>query len=135
MMSPPFLVIRPGQAFWIERHPPRDATATLRAFADGCYARTRWYDSAGGVWPVIDAQLKQRPSFFDRALQRPVAVELSFGPREDADVAEALMRLREVLRSDNAFCDDFRMPAPDISAEFERAHTMADLIAVASRLE
>ena len=135
MMSPPFLVIRPARAFWIERRPPLNATATPHAFADGCYSRTRWYDSAGGAWTVTSARVKRRPSLFDRALQRPVAVELDFGPREEADVAEALTRLREVLRNDNEFCDDFRMSIADISAQFESAHTPADLIAVASRLK
>jgi hypothetical protein len=135
MMNPPFLVIRPGKAFWVETRPPQDATATLRAFADGCYVGTWWYDSTAGAWTVVEAKLKKRPSLLDRGLQRPVAVELRFGPRLEGDLAEALARIGEVLRSDNEFCDDFKTPAVEVLAQFESARTTADLAAVASRLE
>lgn len=134
-MKPPFLVIRPGKAFWVETRPPQNATATLGAFADGCYSGTQWYDSTGGVWTVVEATLKKRPSLFDRALERPVAVELRFGPRAEGDLAEALARIHEVLRSDNEFCDDLKTPAADIWNRFESARTTAELVAVASRLE
>lgn len=135
LMTPPFLVIRPGKAFWVEIRPPQDATATLQAFADGCYSGTSWYDSTGGVWTVVEARLKEHPSLLDRALQRPVAVELCFGPRAEGDVAEALTRIGEVLRSDNEFCDALKTPAAQIWAQFERARTTADLIALTSHLE
>ena len=135
MINPPFLVIRPGKAFWVESGPPQDAIATLRAFADGCYSGTWWYDSTGGVWTVVEATLKKRASLLDRGLQRPVAVELRFGPRAAGDLAEALARIREVLRSDNEFCDDFKTPAEEIWAQFESARTTADLVAISSRLE
>lgn len=134
-MNPPFLVIRPGKAFWVETRPPQHATATLRAFADGCYSSTWWYDSTGGVWSVVEAKLKEHPSLLDRALQRPVAVELRFGPRAEGDLAEALARISEVLSSDNEFCDDFKTPAAEIRTQFEGARTTADLVTVASRLE
>jgi hypothetical protein len=134
-MKPPFLVIRPGKAFWVEPRPPEDATAILRAFADGCYLGTWWYDSSGGVWTVVEAKLKNRPSLLDRALQRAVAVELRFGPRAEADVAEALARIDEVLRSDNDFCDDLDTPAVEIRTQFARVRTTPELVAAASRLK
>ena len=134
-MTPPFLVVRPGQAFWVEKHLPQDATATPGAFADGCYSGTWWYDSAGGVWAVVDAKWKARPSRLDRWLERPVAVELRFGPRAEGDLEEALVRLGEVLRSENIFCDDFKAPPVEILARFRKARTTADLAAVATRLE
>jgi len=133
-MNPPFLVVRPGKAFWVETRPPQDATATLRAFADGCYSGTWWYDSSGGVWTVVEAKLRKRPSILDRGLQRPVAVELCFGPRADADLPEALARLSGIL-SDDEFCDSLKTPAVEVWAQFESARTTADLLAVASRLE
>jgi hypothetical protein len=134
-MTPPFLVIRPGQAFWVETHRPQDARATLRAFADGCYSGTWWYDSTGGVWTVAEARLKNRPSLFDRALQRFVGVDLVFGPRTDGDLAEALNRIGEVLGSDNEFCDELKMPPLEIRTLFERARTTAELVAAASFIE
>ena len=134
-MTPPFLVIRPSKAFWVEIRSPHDATATVQAFADGCYSGTAWYDSTGGVWTVVEAHLKMRPSLLDRALQRRVAVELSFGPRAEGDVTDALTRIGDVLRSDNEFCDKLKTPVAQIWAQFERARTTADLIALASRLE
>jgi len=134
-MNPPVLVIRPGKAFWVETRPPQAATATPRAFADGCYSDTWWYDSAGGVWAVVGAKLRKRPSLLDRVLERPVGVELLLEARGKGDLAEALDRIRAVLRSDNEFCDDFKTPLSDIQAQFEKARTTADLVAVASRLE
>ena len=134
MKNPPFLVIRPGKAFWVETRPPHDATATLRAFADGCYSGTWWYDSSGGVWTVVEAKLQNRPSILDRGLQRPVAVELRFGPRAAGDMAEALARLSEIL-SDDEFCDSLKTPAVEVWAQFQSARTTADLLAVAGRLE
>ena len=134
-MNPPFLVIRPGQAFWVENRPPHHATATLAAFHDGCYSGTKWYDSTGGVWTVVKASLKNRPSLLDRWLQRAVAVELRFGPREEGDLAEALHRIGDVVRSGNEFCDSLKTPAEQILTQFESARTTAELARVASRLE
>jgi hypothetical protein len=134
-MNPPFLVIRPGQAFWVETQRPQDARATLSAFADGCYAGTWWYDATGGVWTVADARLKKPPSLLDRVLQRSVGVELAFGPRAEGDLAEALNRIGEVLRSDNGFCDELKIPLLEVRALFERARTTAELAAVARRIE
>ena len=51
----------------------------------------------------METKLKRRPSRLDRGLHRPVAVELSLGPR--ADLAGALTRIGEVLSSDNEFCE------------------------------
>jgi hypothetical protein len=134
-MSPPFLVIRPGQAFWVEAHAPQDATATPGAFADGCYDGTWWYDATGGVWTVVEATLKVPPSLLERGLQRPVAVDLRFGSRAEADLPEALARLRDVLTSDNGFCDALKMPAARMQAEFERARATSELASIASRFE
>jgi hypothetical protein len=134
-MNPPFLVIRPGKAFWVETRLPQDAVATPRAFADGCYSGTWWYDSTGGVWTVVAANWKKRPSLLDHGLQRSVPVELRFGPRANGDLAEALARIREVLSSDNEFCDGFKTPAAELRSQFERARTTADLAALASSIE
>jgi hypothetical protein len=133
-MRPPFLVIRPGKAFWVESRPPQDARATPGAFAEGCYVDTRWYDATGGVWRVVGATLRTAPSLLDRALQRPVSVALRFAPRQEGNVADARTQLSEVLRSDNEFCDSLKNPAADIRAKFDSARTIADLLAVASRL-
>jgi hypothetical protein len=134
-MNPPFLVIRPGKAFWVEPRHPQDARATLGAFAEGCYADTRWYDAIGGVWTVVEATLRNAPSLLDRALQRPVPVALRFGPRGEGDLTGALMQLHEVLQSDNDFCESLPNPAEEIRAQFDRARTMAELVDVASRLK
>jgi hypothetical protein len=44
----------PGKAFWVETHGPQEAVATLRAFTDGGYSGTWWYDSTGRVWTVVE---------------------------------------------------------------------------------
>jgi hypothetical protein len=87
------------------------------------------------LWTVVEARLKKRPSLLDRGLQRPVAMELPFGPRAAGDLAEALTRIGEVLGSDNEFCDELKTPAVEVRAQFECARTTADPVAVANRLE
>ena len=134
-MNAPFLVIRPGKAFWVEHRAPQSARATPGAFAEGCYADTRWYDATGGVWSVVEATLREAPSLLDRALQRPVPVVLRFGPRGEGDVADALTQLHEVLRDDNEFCESLKSSAAEVRAQFGRARTIAELMDVASRLE
>ena len=92
----------------------------------------------GGQWPVVEARLKTRPSFLDRVMPgRRVPVELRIGPRAEVDMADALRRIREVLNSDNEFCEylNSRTPVTEVLAQFEGARTTADLIAVANRLE
>lgn len=79
--------------------------------------------------------MKKRPSLLDRGLQRPVGVELRFGPRAEGDLAEALIRIGEVLRSDNGFCDELKTPAIQVLAQFESSRTTADLVAIAGCLE
>ena len=133
-MNPPFLVIQPGKAFWVEHGRPQDARATPCAFAEGCYAGTRWYDATGGVWSVVEATLRNAPSLLHRALQRPVPVVLRFGPRGEADVTDALGELDEVLGSDSEFCDSLNSSAAEVRAQFGHARTIAELIATASRL-
>ena len=63
--------------------------------------------------------MTKRPSLLDRVFQRPVAVKLRFGPRAEGDLAEALTRIGEVLRSDNEFCDDLKTPAAQVWTQFE----------------
>jgi hypothetical protein len=138
MLNPPYLVVRPGQSFWVETRSPEDCTATLQAFQDGCYTGAWCYDAMGGQWPVVEARLKTRPSFLDRVMPgRRVPVELRIGPRAEVDMADALRRIREVLNSDNEFCEylNSRTPVTEVLAQFEGARTTADLIAVANRLE
>ena len=134
-MNPPFLVIRPGKAFWVELRHPQDARATPGAFAEGCYTGTRWYDATGGVWSVLEATLRGAPSLLDRALERPVPVILRFGSRGEGDLTGALMQLHEVLQSDNEFCESLPNPAEEIRAQFDRARTIAELVDVAHRLK
>ena len=133
-MQPPFLVIRPGVSFWVETDPPYDCTATLQAFEDGCFSETLWYDTKGGEWTVVDAKLKSRPSHLDRAMPwRRVAVALRFGPRAEADVGKVLSRIRQVLDTDNEFCEYLKAPVTDVWAQLSKARTAADLIALARR--
>ena len=131
-MKPPFLVIRPGKAFWVERGAQQDARATPGAFAEGCYCDTWWYDATGGVWSVVEAALRKAPSLLDRALQRPVSVVFRFGARGEGNLAAALAQLHEVLRS-GEFCESLKSSAAEVRAQFDRVRTTAELVDVASR--
>jgi hypothetical protein len=118
----------------VETCTPQDCAATLQALREGCYSGAWCYDSTGGEWPVIEATLKKHPSLLERALPwRRVAVELHLGPRAEADLAEVLSRIGEVLRSENDFCERLKTPTAEIPAQFNHARTTADLIAIASR--
>ena len=82
---------------------------------------------------IEDASVLSRPG----DARATVPVELRIGPRAEVDIADALRRIREVLNSDNEFCEylNSRTPVTEVLAQFEGARTTADLIAVANRLE
>ena len=133
-LRPPFLIVRQGQSFWVEAHAPEHCSATLQAFRDGCYSGAWCYDATGGEWPIINATLKERPTLLQRSFPwKRVAVELHLGLRVEADLAAAISRIAEVLRSDNEFCQGLRTPPAEVLRQFESARTTADLIQIARR--
>ncbi len=53
-LSPPsYLLIRTGMAFWIERRPLADWTATARALPEGCFGATGLFDTKGRLWQIV----------------------------------------------------------------------------------
>jgi hypothetical protein len=133
-LTSPFLVVRPGEAFWVESCQPDDCSATLQAFRDGSFTGAWCYDATGGEWPIRDACLKRRPSLFDRAFPwKRVPVKLRVGPRAEIDLSTVIARIADVLRSGNAFCEDLRTPPSQILRQFERVRTPADVIDLARR--
>jgi hypothetical protein len=133
-MNPPFLVIRPMHAFGVESRLPENCTATLQAFQSGCFSETLWYDTIGGEWSVVDATLRHPPSALDRLRPwKELAVVLRFGPRVDADLRKVLDSIRDVLQTDNEFCEYLNVPAPDLWARLRKAPTVAEVIAIVDR--
>ena len=131
---PPFLVVRPGEAFWVETCQPDECSATLQAFRDGCFAGASCYDVTGGEWPIRDAILKRRPSLLDRALPwKRLPVILHLGPRVEVDLLTVISRIGDILRSSNEFCEHLRTPPSEMLKQFERARTPADVLEVARR--
>ncbi|MGB2715561.1 MAG: hypothetical protein WBC51_15370 [Vicinamibacterales bacterium] len=97
-------------------------------------SETLWYDTADGEWSVVDATLRQPPSTLDRLLPwKELAVVLRFGPRVDADLRKVLDSLRDVLHTDNEFCEYLNVPAADLWARLRNAPTVADVIAIVNR--
>jgi hypothetical protein len=134
--KPPFLVIRPGLAFWVETRAPERTGATLQALRDGCFRDAWCFDSSGGGWPILEATLKQRPSFIHQVLPwKRLAVELRLGSRMDMDLEAVVSQLAVILRSDNDFCESLRTPPAEVLARFQRALTPVDLITIASEYE
>lgn len=130
--EPPVLVVRMGQSFWIEARAAGDCAATLQAFREGCFRDAWCYDSTGGGWPILEARLKQRPSFLHRLMPwRQVAVELHLGSRIHADPADVFSRLATILRSGNEFCDSLRTPPHELLPRLQNARDLAVIIQVA----
>ena len=130
--EPPFLIVRKGQSFWVETRAVDDCSATLQAFHEGCFGDAWCYDSTGGAWPILEARLKQPPSFVHRVLPwKRVAVELHLGARVNADLPRLVSELATVLRSGNEFCESLPAPPAEILARFERARAPAEIIHIA----
>src|SRR5262245_34449283 len=120
--KPPFLIIRERMSFWVQRSTAHEASATLHAFDEGCFREAFCYDATGGLWRIVDATLRTRPSFLQRWLPwRRVPVHLHFGPRTETTIAEMVSRLDEVLRSENEFCEYLGAPAEELLQEFQSA--------------
>ena len=133
-MNPPFLVIRPKHAFWVESRLPKNCTSTLQAFESGCFSETLWYDTTGGEWKVVEAKLGHPSSTRDRLVPwKKLAVVLRFAPRLDADLRKVLDSLRDVLHTGNEFCEYLNVPAPELWAQLRTASNVADVIAIVNR--
>jgi hypothetical protein len=134
--EPPFLVVRTGRAFWVETGTPEHIVATLQGFREGCFREAWFFDSTGGGWPILEATLKQRPSFIHQVLPwKRLAVELRLGSRMDMDLEAVVSQLAVILRSDNDFCESLRTPPAEVLARFQRARTPVDLITIASEYD
>jgi hypothetical protein len=130
--EPPFLVIREGKSFWVESRPLNECSATLQAFREGCFRDACCYDATGGVWPILSAQLKERPSLAQRLLPwRRVAVQLRIGARSEADLKALLSQLAVVLQSEGEFCESLAVPPNQILQRLETARTPSDAIRIA----
>lgn len=135
-MKPPFLIVREGTSFWVETGSAEGCSATLQAVREGCFREAWCYDASGGVWPIVEATLKQRPTFAQRLLPwKRLAVDLRLGPRTETDVAIVVSHLARILRSDSGFCESLQAPAADVLRDFESARTPADLIRIARKYE
>lgn len=130
--QPPLLVIRENQSFWVEQMPVNEWSATLQAFREGCFRGVVCYDVTGGLWPIVSAVLKKRPSLAQRLLPwRRVQVEIHFGTRSQADLKDIVSRLAVVLGSESKFNEFLAASLTDILHRFEGAHSPSDVIHIA----
>ena len=131
--EPPFLVIREGKSFWVEKRPVNECSATPQAFQEGCFRDACCYDATGGVWPIVGAELKERLSVAQRLLPwRRVRVEIQLGARCDVDLGNVLSKLALVLRSQSEFTSSLISPPSELLRRFEAARKPSDVIQVAS---
>jgi hypothetical protein len=134
--EPPFLIVRKGLSFWVETRAVDNCSATLQAFREGCFRDAWCYDSTGGGWAILDATLKQPPSFAQRVLPwKRVAVELHLGSRVTTDPATVASELATVFRSGNEFCDHLPEAPAEVLRRIEAATSMAELIQIAHRYD
>jgi len=134
--KPPFLMIRGGQSFWIQRRQAREASATLQAFEEGCFRNAYCYDATGGLWPVVNATLIESSSLLHRSIPwTQVPVELHLGPRTEAPLEEVVLLLAAVLRVKNEFTELLRPSAADILKRFQNAVSPSQIIQIALACE
>ena len=128
----PYLVIRRGIAFWLERDPPADCSARLQAFRAGCYRDAFCFDATGGLWPIQEARLQRPLSWLERiAVTRWVPIVLTLGPRRQASVQEIVSALAHVLRGESEFCELLPEPPDTLLRRFEIARSPQEIIRIA----
>jgi len=135
---PPFLVLRPGIAFWVQDKPVEAAAATPQALAEGCYDGAACYDSTGGAWDILAAAYREpQPARWRQWLLRwqrhPVALRL--GPRREVAPRDLLRALEDVLESGGAFAESLDQPAATLHARLRGARDSAELIALAATID
>jgi hypothetical protein len=117
---------------WSRSRRSSSSAATLQAFREGCFQHAACYDSTGGLWPIVEAVLTQRPSLAQRLLPwRTIRVEARLGSRSEVGLADIVSRLAEVLDARGAFIDTLRLPAQAVLRRLERAQTPSDVIRIA----
>ena len=130
--SPPCLMIRDNQAFWIHRDDPRLALATRQAFEDGCFENAWCYDASGGLWPIVGAKEEQPPSRSGRVLPwQKLRVSLALGPRTESALSDIIARLARILRPDNEFVEFSRTSAAEIASRLRLARSPEEVIQIA----
>ena len=131
VVTPPFLVLRPTHAFWIEDEPPTRWSATTWAAEQEYFRDARCFDLLGNSWPILGAELASQPSPWDRLRPwRRLTVTVSFGPLEKATLAQLVAGLTPVLRVDNDFCDYLKATPEEIRRRLEEATNLPDAFAI-----
>jgi hypothetical protein len=129
--EPPFLVIRPGVAFWIERAPHSRVRATLQAYRDGCYDGADFIDGRGGAWPVVSASLREAPPPLAWATPaKLMRVKVRLGPRQDVQLGLVVSRLSRIVLSGSEFCDHIRIPPDSLVTLLEECASISEVIGV-----
>ena len=133
MPPPPYLVIRDGVSFWVESRPLHQWSVTLHAFNQGCFQGACCYDADGGLWSIVKAEWRERPSLLNRLFPwRQAGVELRLGPCARVEIGNIVLRLAAILKSVSAFTEDALAAPPDAIIErFEGALTPLEIIQVA----
>lgn len=130
--EPPFLVIRPAIAFWVERDPITECTATVQAVREGCFDEAACYDRTGGEWPIEGSRYRQDPTLRSRLLPwTRIPVELRLAARRTVSPGEIVARLTDVLQSDTPFREALGRPPDELRALFTQAETAAEIIRIA----
>lgn len=134
--GPPFLVIRPGLAFWVEDRPPELWSATLQSFEEGCFRDALCCDLGASSRRVIGSELAAPPALLDRLLPwRQVPVVVTLGPPRPVDRDEIVALLAGVLRGDSEFLDHLECPPEELLQRFAAAADMAELLQIAREID
>ena len=129
--APPFLVVRPQLSFWVERTRHTDVQATLQAHREGCFDGAVCVDASGGLWPVVEARLRDDPKLLDRAVpSRRVPVTLRIGRRKEVSVREVVTYFADILRDESEFCDHLKTPPAFLITLLEACDSIEEVIRV-----
>lgn len=106
-LTPPFLVVRPGVTFWLERRHPNELRGYAQAVREGCFDDAYCLDLVGRMWPVAGYCLPGCHPI-RRVLMLMVPIELQLGvPHPDA-LERVLQDLKTTLTSDTEVVDYLR---------------------------
>ena len=124
----PYLMLRPGQAFWVETGAPPCISATLQGLRT--LEDAACIDRDGGRWTVRSAHPARDIGVADRALPwRRIPVRLVLGPRHQTTLDAVRAELGEILQTHSEFTDHLHGSLESWQERIAAARTLQDLIA------
>jgi hypothetical protein len=128
--DPPFLVLRPGISFWVEREAHAEMRATLQALRDGCFEGAQCIDGSGGLCPVLAAAADRSTIVYRIVPWKRVRVSVRLGPRSEIGLSDLVEALNGALESTTGFRDHLGVQPSELARRLRACGSIAQVIRV-----